>query len=191
MNKTDEELLKQYLKDSRKKKLLFLIIAIFIILSASFYGYCTYYKKPSQDIENYINEVTDNNIINEITENTTKEETTLNQTENTIVKETQEETENKVVETKENDTEKVSKQEIPKQETQEKSKENTQTTEIKENTNPKVKPSNKDFLFSDGYNMDNVTQAAEGYLKSHNWSGECIPIKDDEGVYLGMRVIFY
>ena len=39
--------------------------------------------------------------------------------------------------------------------------------------------------------MDNVTQAAQNYLKSYNWSGECIPIKDDEGVYLGMRVIFY
>lgn len=54
-----------------------------------------------------------------------------------------------------------------------------------------VKPSNKDFLFTDGYTMENVTQAAQEYLKSFNASGECIPIKDNDGVYLGMRVIFY
>ena len=39
--------------------------------------------------------------------------------------------------------------------------------------------------------MDNVTQVAQDYLKSYDFSGECVPIKDNEGVYLGMRVIFY
>ncbi len=39
--------------------------------------------------------------------------------------------------------------------------------------------------------MENVTQAAQEYLKSYDFSGECVPIQDDDGVYLGMRVIFY
>lgn len=54
-----------------------------------------------------------------------------------------------------------------------------------------LKPPNKDFLFTDGYTMDNVTEAAQNYLSSSGYSGECVPIKDDEGVYLGMRVNFY
>ena len=68
---------------------------------------------------------------------------------------------------------------------------NKKETKEKITTNAAEKPKNKDFLFSDGYTMDNVTQAAQSYLKSSNWSGECIPIKDSDGVYLGMRVIFY
>lgn len=88
----------------------------------------------------------------------------------------------------------VAKEENTKQETKENTKENTQTTtasnENKEK-NTKEKPTNKDFLFTDGYTMDNVTQAAQDYLNSYDFSGECIPIKDNEGVYLGMRVTFY
>ena len=53
------------------------------------------------------------------------------------------------------------------------------------------KPSNKDFLFAEGYTMENVTQAAQEYLKSSGYAGECVPLKDDEGVYYGMRVIFH
>ena len=39
--------------------------------------------------------------------------------------------------------------------------------------------------------MENVTQAAQEYLKSSGYAGECVPLKDDEGVYYGMRVIFH
>lgn len=53
------------------------------------------------------------------------------------------------------------------------------------------KPPNKDFLFTDGYNMENVTKYAIDYLKSSNYPGECLPLKDEDGVYIGMRVIFY
>ncbi len=53
------------------------------------------------------------------------------------------------------------------------------------------KPNNKDFLFTDGYTMENVTQAAQEYLSSSGYAGECTPIKDNEGIYLGMRVTFY
>ena len=79
-------------------------------------------------------------------------------------------------------------------ETKDNPKENPQTTtasnENKEK-NTKEKPANRDFLFTDGYTMENVIQAAQDYLKASGHAGECIPIKDDEGIYLGMRVTFY
>ena len=53
------------------------------------------------------------------------------------------------------------------------------------------KPTNKDFLFTDGYTMENVSQVAQDYLKASGYSGECIPLKDNEGIYYGMRVIFH
>lgn len=49
---------------------------------------------------------------------------------------------------------------------------------------------NKDFLFADGYTMDNVTEAAYAYLKESGKSGSCIPLKNSEGIYIGMRVVF-
>lgn len=54
----------------------------------------------------------------------------------------------------------------------------------------KKKYPNKDFLFKDGYTMDNVTDAAYKYLKESGQPGRCIPLKDSEGVYYGMRVEF-
>ena len=66
----------------------------------------------------------------------------------------------------------------------------TKTSEKKEETLKPQKPSNKDFLFTDGYTMDNVSQVAENYLKSSGYAGKCIPLKDDEGIYIGMRVVF-
>lgn len=63
-----------------------------------------------------------------------------------------------------------------------------------ENTTSKPQPSknypNKDFLFTDGYTMDNVTEAAYSYLKESGKSGSCIPLKNSEGIYIGMRVVF-
>ena len=78
------------------------------------------------------------------------------------------------------------KEETPKQESKSSNKQpETKTEQVSS------KPANKDFLFTDGYTMENVTQAAQDYLKSSGHAGECIPIKDNEGIYLGMRVIFY
>lgn len=54
----------------------------------------------------------------------------------------------------------------------------------------KKKYPNKDFLFKDGYTMDNVTDAAYKYLKESGQPGRCVPLKDSEGVYYGMRVEF-
>ncbi len=88
--------------------------------------------------------------------------------------------ENKEVQTTE------SKQENQKQE----SKVSDNKAEAK-NEQGASKPANKDFLFADGYTMENVTQVAQDYLKSSGHAGECTPIKDNEGIYLGMRVVFY
>lgn len=49
---------------------------------------------------------------------------------------------------------------------------------------------NKDFLFTDGYTMENVTEVAYAYLQASGKSGSCIPLKDEDGVYIGMRVVF-
>ena len=76
--------------------------------------------------------------------------------------------------------------------------EENETTELQNNiqeeteveTNPKI-PTNKDFLFVEGYTLENVSQVAQDYLNSFNASGECIPLQDEDGVYLGIRVVFY
>lgn len=58
------------------------------------------------------------------------------------------------------------------------------------NSNPVVKPSNKDFLFADGYTMENVTGVCTQALIESGASGMCIPIQDEDGIYLGMRLTF-
>lgn len=191
MNEQDAKILEMYLKDTRKKKIFFLILIILFIAVFLLYGYYTKYKKPINEIDNSIQEeIQNNNIINEID---SKEENTST-TENITAQENTEKQLNEVQETQiEEKQETTQKDENKKQETKEKTTDNTKTTVISENKEKKAseKPANKDFLFTDGYTMDNVTQAAQDYLQSFSYSGECIPIKDKEGVYLGMRVTFY
>ena len=164
MNEQDEKLLKLYMQDIKKKKIFCIIAIIFFLIGISFFSYTKYHF--FNQIDNSIQEENEINIINE---NITSQTTTSNGVENTVIKQEQ-------------------KEETSKQETPQK---NIQTTTSKENKTTSQKPSNKDFLFTDGYTMENVTQAAQDYLKSYSYSGECIPLKDNEGVYLGMRVIFY
>ena len=191
MNEQDAKILEMYLRDTRKKKIFFLILIILFIAVFLLYGYYTKYKKPINEIDNSIQEeIQNNNIINEID---SKEENTST-TENITEQENTEKQLNEVQETQiEEKQETTQKDENKKQETKEKTTDNTKTTVISENKEKKAseKPANKDFLFTDGYTMDNVTQAAQDYLQSFSYSGECIPIKDKEGVYLGMRVTFY
>ena len=165
MNEQDEKLLKLYMQDIKKKKIFCIIAIIFFLIGISFFSYTKYHF--FNQIDNSIQEENEINIINE---NITSQTTTSNGVENTVTK-------------KEEKKEETSKQETPQK--------NIQTTTSKENKTTSQKPSNKDFLFTDGYTMENVTQAAQDYLKSYSYSGECIPLKDNEGVYLGMRVIFY
>lgn len=186
MNEQDEKILKLYLKDLRRKKIfLFAFIIIFIVVMA-FYGFYTKYKQSSNDIDASIQEESKTNIINE---NITKEENISNIGNNTV--ENNVENQNKVEEQKE-EIKPDTNEEKEQQKTLEESE--TQVTTSSSNNNEektKEKPANKDFLFTDGYTMDNVTQIAQDYLKSYDFSGECVPIKDNEGVYLGMRVTFY
>lgn len=185
MNEQDEKLLQLYMQDVRKKRIFCIIAIMFFIACISLFGYAKY-KKTINPTDNPVQEENETNIVNEVN---TNETTTSNIVDNTKVKEKQEEqkqtNETPKEETKKKETEEEkSKQETPK-------KENTQNTTSKENKTISQKPSNKDFLFTDGYTMENVTQAAQDYLKSYSYGGECIPIKDNEGVYLGMRVVFY
>lgn len=172
MNEQDERLIQLYLKDIRKKKMICISITIFFIIGILFYGF---YIKNNNFLDERENSFQENNISNIDTTNEVK---------NTII---QEKVENQIKETKEDSTI-VTKEE----KTEEKPKE-SQQTKVKTNSEKitNEKPANKDFLFTDGYTMDNVTQAAQNYLKSSGRAGECIPIQDNEGIYLGMRVIFY
>lgn len=181
MNEQDEKLLQLYLQDARKKKIFCSIAIIFFIVCISLFGYAKY-KKTANLTDNLIQDEIETNIINETI---TDEITTSNVVENTNVEEKQKEQK----QTNETPKEEIKKEETSKQDTPK--KENKQTTATKENKTTSQKPSNKDFLFTDGYTMENVTQAAQDYLKSFSYGGECIPIKDNEGIYLGMRVIFY
>lgn len=51
-------------------------------------------------------------------------------------------------------------------------------------------PADQYFLFEDGYDMNNVTSACQAALDSSGWNGACIPIQDEDGIYLGMKLTF-
>jgi len=178
MNEQEQELIRKYLRYVKKKRIIILTI-VFIFTSAGIIFFAininkiplnneTIYQEEIK--ENTVNESVTNNISNTISEN--KDEGDVEKKEETT-------TEIKPVVEK------------PK-EVVETSKPNTTTSSKKEEVKQeKAKPSNKDFLFTDGYTMDNVTDAARNYLKSSGYAGECIPLQDNEGIYIGMRVIFY
>lgn len=183
MNEQDEKILELYLKDIKKKRIFFLVTTIFIIASIFLYGFYANNKKTLNDAENFIQEEVESNSINE--KNTNEE----------IIKNTP---------SKENIEKQNELSEMPKEKYNIDAKEEnnkTQNNNFQSNKPIKTdnkkgetkpnKPPNKDFLFKDGYNMENVSQVAQDYLKSSGYAGECIPLKDNEGVYIGMRVVFY
>ena len=179
MNEQDLQLIERYLRYIRKRRIIIFILLFILISTAGIFFYSFNLNTSNEineniiqkeTIENQENENVTNNLSNTISENT--DEVQLEESKD-IPNET-----NPVVEK-------------PK-ETVQTSKPNTTTSSTKKEVEQnKTKPSNKDFLFVDGYNMDNVTQAAQDYLKSSGYAGECIPLKDNEGIYIGMRVIFY
>lgn len=191
MDENDKKLLQLYKKDIRKKRIIvFLLILIFIGGFSLYYFYIDL-KQPTKEDNSNSNEI----ITNSIESKATNEEININVTNESKSQKTDE---NKITEPTVNkvETEEINKQtnkdtNVDKKEDTTNKDNNKKETKEKITTNAAEKPKNKDFLFSDGYTMDNVTQAAQSYLKSSNWSGECIPIKDSDGVYLGMRVIFY
>lgn len=191
MNENDKKLLQLYKKDIRKKRIIVFLLILIFIGGCSLYYFYIDLKQSTKESNSDNKEITSNSI--ELKD--TNEEMNINVTNESKTKKTDE---NKITEATVNkvETEEINKQTNKdtnvdkKEDTTKKDNKKKETTE-KITTNTTEKPKNKDFLFSDGYTMDNVTQAAQSYLKSFNWSGECIPIKDSEGVYLGMRVIFY
>lgn len=52
------------------------------------------------------------------------------------------------------------------------------------------RPSNKFYMFSDGYDMQTAPSACQSDLMSSGFSGACLPIQDDDGIYKGMQLIF-
>lgn len=89
--------------------------------------------------------------------------------------------------------------EIKEEQTESSSKvENNNSSKVEnEDTNPKQnttippqKPSTKYFLFEDGYTINNVVDACAKELKSYGGSGRCEPITDENGIYLGMKLLY-
>lgn len=171
MTEKEQEILDLYVKYLKKKR----IIITFIIISVLVIGGLCIKKFIIPNNENTIIEI--NNVIEKVEINENEKESK----EENAVKQT-----SKSEPQLENPNQKEENTNIKKIET----KDESQKQETK-HEKTSLKPPNKDFLFTDGYTMDNVTQAAQNYLSSSGYSGECIPIKDDEGVYLGMRVNFY
>ncbi|WP_289182906.1 hypothetical protein [Dubosiella newyorkensis] len=52
------------------------------------------------------------------------------------------------------------------------------------------RPSNKTYMFSDGYTMQTAPSACQADLSASGSSGSCIPIQDSQGIYKGMQLIF-
>lgn len=52
-------------------------------------------------------------------------------------------------------------------------------------------PADQYFWFEDGYDMNNVSSACQAALNSSGWNGACVPIQDEDGIYLGMKLTFY
>ena len=180
MTEKEQEILDLYLKDLRKKRLIiaFIIICVIIIGGASAKKYLTQNNVDVVSNEN----ITQENVVNDVSNNTKVE----NVTQKTEEKKGETKDENT---TKKEESTEVQKTEVKEETTKQESNSYKQTETKTEQVSSK--PANKDFLFTDGYTMENVTQAAQDYLKSSGHAGECTPIKDNEGIYLGMRVIFY
>lgn len=181
MNEQDQKLIEMYSKYVKKKRIIIALV-IFVLIIIGIIVFKVYFYDKISNIEDIIQVNVDENILNELSNNTN--ENIISDEISEIKQEIQEETKQNDEVKKEN----TSDVKETKQETQT----TTQPTSTKKVEEPKPqKPNNKDFLFTDGYTMDNVTEAAEKYLKSSGYAGECIPLKDDEGIYTGMRVIFY
>lgn len=189
MTEQENELLEMYIEYIRKRNLIIFII-VFIVVALGVFGL---YK-----FKTFNNNVEEANVIEEVIkeENIIKEEVKV---ENNVEIKEQKVEENTQTQNIENTAISNEKIEIEKKE---EDKKPTSTTNTKENTTNNVtnnttnntnaikKPSNRDFLFTEGYTMENVTQAAQDYLKSSGHAGKCVPIQDKDGIYLGMRVIF-
>ena len=67
---------------------------------------------------------------------------------------------------------------------------NTSSKIEKEETKPQQNMFWKYFLFEDGYTINNVVDACAKELKSYGGSGRCEPITNENGIYLGMKLLY-
>lgn len=51
--------------------------------------------------------------------------------------------------------------------------------------------SSKDYMFSQGYDMTTAPAACQADLVASGVSGNCTPIQNEEGIYIGMRLTLY
>lgn len=192
MTEQEEKILELYSKNLRKRKIIIFVI-IFALLMISLIISKIYKDAIEQSNFNDTGTNFQNKIIQEKNNETQKdiiEDTTIiteKQPQENIV-----ETENQVTEPIQQVTSEISKtnNENNINNTKSNTKSTNKAVENKQETVNK-KPTNKDFLFTEGYTMENVSQVAQDYLKSSGYSGECIPLKDNEGIYYGMRVVFH
>lgn len=172
MDAQDKEILKLYLQYRRKRRFLIIIL---IVVSLFLISGILIYKK---------NRISNININFDNQSNNINTDTTIEIMGNLI-----EGSEEIIQENKETEElQKVEKQNKTKQIVKESPIINTDN--IKKAKVKSDKPKSKDFLFEDGYTMENVVGIAKEYLKSSNHSGKCIVLKDEDGVCIGMRVIF-
>lgn len=68
---------------------------------------------------------------------------------------------------------------------------NTATYEPAYVPTPSVAPSNKYYMFSDGYDMSSAPSACQADLIASGAAGACVPIQDADGIYTGMQLVFY
>ncbi len=92
-----------------------------------------------------------------------------------------------------NDTKKE-KEEKRKQEEQNRQQSNNQVNNEYSGGASYVAPVNpsitsRDYLFSDGYDMSSAPSACQADLIASGMAGSCIPIQDENGIYLGMRLV--
>ncbi len=52
------------------------------------------------------------------------------------------------------------------------------------------KPANKQFLFSQGYDMNTAPAACSAELAASGYPGSCIPMQGSDGLYTGMQLIY-
>lgn len=171
MNEQEQKLIDLYMSNVKKKRIIiFIIIITFLILGIILFKLYTNNVKSKISTANTIENIVDiqENVLNNATENKASEESHIQKAE-----------ENIIIEDSKTNTQKT---ETVEETSKNKNVSSNKQVETKtEQTS--TKPSNKDFLFSDGYTMENVSQVAQDYLKSSGFSGECVPLKDNEGVY--------
>lgn len=179
MNEQDEKILMLYIRNRRKKRIAILIITILFVL-CSINVLCIYVKN-NEFIDIISNTINFQNTKNYSIVNGLQGMYYISNNYQTIPNNL--EMNNSFIENKIGDMNEDSQQITSTESGNKKQKNNMPKTKSN-------KPLNKDFLFKDGYNMENVYQAAREYLESIGHAGKCVPIKDEEGICIGMRVVF-